>query len=508
VGELCREVGALLTGGRVKDVAALPPRDVLLVIEPREGLEGAPPVLRLRLSAHPEAARVHLQQGRTYRHDGPISPFYEGLQQELLGAEVRSVSQVRGDRIVFVEFKGGPSGKARTLALELFGRRANLLLLDQNEQILDLLVPGHGKNAERLAPGSTWDAPGGAGAPSGPEPPSIAESFPQPDEVPPGPVPDRAPLSWRVERTLEPLAQEAHRMDAGKRLAARAKRKHDRAKGLVVGLEQRAAAAEGADRVREDGELLKSALGRLKRGMESIELEDWFTEGTPLRSIELDPKRTPQQNLQRTFDRFHKLERARESVASELERARAKVLALAELLEAAESAEDPTALDLAAVKQGLLDPLQQADARKRKAPAVRVPYRVFTVADGYEVRVGRAAKDNDKLTFHHARGNDYWLHTADCPGSHVILRVEKNREPSQQALLEAAFLAIHFSPAKEADKAPVHVAQRKFVHKPRGAKPGLVNLSGGRVMQVRMQHDRVAELLRATRGGPEGPRAQ
>lgn len=507
MGELCREVEALLAGGRVKDVAALPPRDVLLVIEPREGLEGAPPVLRLRLSAHPDAARVHLQQGRTYRHDGPISPFYEGLQQELLGAEVRSIRQVRGDRIVFVEFKGGPSGKARILALELFGRRANLLLLDQKDQILDLLVPGHGKNAERLAVGSTWDAPGGGGAPSGPEPPSVEESFSKPEEVPPGPVPDRAPLSWRVERTLEPLAEETHRMDGGKRLAARAKRKLDRAKGLVVGLEQRAAAAEGADRVRQDGELLKSALGRLKRGMESIELEDWFAEDTPPRTIELDPRRTPQQNVQRTFDRFHKLERARESVASELARAQTKVIALVALLEAAESAEDPVAMDLAAVKEGLLDPLQQADARKRKAPTARLPYRTFEVADGYEVRVGRAAKDNDQLTFHHARGNDYWLHTADCPGSHVILRVEKNREPSQQALLEAAFLAIHFSPLKEAVRTPVHVARRKFVHKPRGAKAGLVNLSGGRVMVVRVQHERVAELLRAASGRSEGPKA-
>lgn len=488
-------------------MAALPPRDVLLVFEPPTGLEGAPPVLRLRLSSHPEAARLHLQQGRTHRHDGPIGPFYERLSKELGGAELRSVEQVRGDRIALIEFRDTPSGKRRALVLELFGRRANVLLLGPGDELVDLLVPATGKGAERLAKGATWEPPGGGGAPPGPPPPALEEAFPEPQDAPHGPVPDRAPLSWRVERALEPQAQAAHADDARRQLLSRAKRKLGRAKGLVAGLEQRAAAGDTAERVRQDGELLKSAMGQLQRGMESIELQDWFAEDAAPRRIELDPRRSPQENVQRYFDRFHKLERSRASVADELARAQAKVQALEELLASAENADDPAALDADAVKQGLLDPQQQADQRKRKAPAPRLPYRVFEVAGGYEVRVGRTAKDNDDLTFRHARGNDLWLHTAESPGSHVILRKEKNQEPPQQAILEAAFLAIHFSPLKEAVRATVHVAPRKAVHKPRGAKAGLVTLSGGRILEVRMQHERAEELVRAARGRTDHPGA-
>ena len=499
MSELCTELAPLLAGARVKDVAALPPRDLLLVLEPRDGLEGAPPILRLRLSSHPDASRLHLQQGRTFRHDGPVGPFFEALANELAGAELRTVEQVRGDRIALIEFRDTPSSKRRALALELFGRRANLLLLGPGDTILDLLVPAHGKGAERLAKGIAWQPPGGGGAPPGPAPPGIEESFPAPQDPPPGPVPDRAPLSWRVERALEPQAAAAQADDARRRLLSRAKRKRDRARGLVIGLQQRAEAGAGAERVRQDGDLLKAALGRIERGMKQIELEDWFSDGAPLRKIALDPRLSPKENLQRTFDRFHKLERSRASVAEELARAEAKVRALEELLESAESAEDPALLDQRAVQDGLLDPQQIADIRKRKAPAPRLPYRVFIVADGFEVRVGRTAKDNDDLTFRHARGNDLWLHTAESPGSHVILRREKHQDPSPEAILEAAFLAIHFSPLKEAVRTTVHVAARKFVHKPRGAKPGLVTLSGGRVMEVRMKHERAAELVRAAR---------
>ena len=66
-------------------------------------------------------------------------------------------------------------------------------------------------------------------------------------------------------------------------------------------------------------------------------------------------------------------------------------------------------------------------------------------------------------------------------------------------LLDAAHLAVHFSPLEGATKARVHVAPRKLVHKPRGAKPGLVTLSGGKVLDLRLQPERLQRLLGAHR---------
>ena len=155
---------------------------------------------------------------------------------------------------------------------------------------------------------------------------------------------------------------------------------------------------------------------------------------------------------------------------------------------------------LRALPQSLLDPAQEGDPRKRKAPGPRVPYRVFQGCKGSEIRVGRTARDNDALTFKHARGNDLWLHTAEAPGSHVVLCMGGRRgEPDPEELLDAAHLAVHFSPLREAKVASVHVAPRKLVHKPRGAKAGLVTLSGGRRIELRMQPERIARLVRPER---------
>ncbi len=495
VGELVGELHPLLAGLALRDVAGLPPRDMLLVFDPRQ--EDAP-VPRLRLSADADAPRVHLQQGRVFRHKGPTGPFFRKVAEELSGAVLRSIEQVAGDRLVLLEFRSTPSGRRRALILELCGRHANAVLVGPGDEVLDVLAPPprKGKNVARLAIGQPWAAPGGAARPGDAEDPCLRDSLPEPPESR-----ELAPLSWRVESFLGAGAAEAHRARQAKDLAGRAKRRLGRVRGLVKGLEKREAASADADRVRQDGELLKAAMAQLARGMESIELDDWFEDGAPKRRIVLDPKRSPQANVQRIFDRYHKLERAGANVASELEIARGKADALEALLENARAEDaDAEALEAEAIEAGLLEQRQVGDLRKRKAPAPRLPYRVFHVSGGAEVRVGRTASDNDDLTFRHSRGADLWLHTADCPGSHVILRLGRGEEPDPEALIDACLLAVHFSPAKDWKRADVHVAHQKQVHKPRGAKAGLVTLSGGRILHVRTQQDRLEGILRAARG--------
>ena len=508
VAQLCDEIQPLLAGWTVKDVQGLPPRDVLLVLEPpgaagaaggagaTSGASDGPPVLRLRLAADPNAPRLHLQQGRVKRHSGPIGPFFQTLAEALVGAEFRTLAPVRGDRIAVAEFKTG-EGK-RALLLELFGRRANLILLGPGDKVLAMATepPRKGDTPPRLSIGSPW-APLGPGQPPRDAGETIEAVFPDPTELPPGKVTDRAPLSWRVECSVGGEATRAHGDEARRRLRQRVKRRLGRAQGLLKGLLAKEEAAEGSERLRQDGDLLKAALGSFQRGARSITLQDWFAEDAPEREIELDPKLSPQENVQRLFERFHKLERARSTVVEEKERALARIAEFEELAERAEDESlDAEALDDQAVADGLLDARQVADARKRKAAPPRKPYRSFRGCKGSEIRVGRTSRDNDTLTIRLARGSDYWLHTADVPGSHVILCTQRGQEPDAEELLDAAHLAIHFSPVRGTDRAPVHIASRKQVHKPKGAKPGLVTLSGGRILEVRMQQDRLDALLR------------
>ena len=100
------------------------------------------------------------------------------------------------------------------------------------------------------------------------------------------------------------------------------------------------------------------------------------------------------------------------------------------------------------------------------------PFR-FTAPDGTVILVGKNNYQNDKLTFKTASFNDLWLHTKDIPGSHVILRTG-GKAPSDETLLLAASLAVHFSKARGSSTVPVDYIDVRRVKKPSGAKPGFV----------------------------------
>ncbi|HEY7543773.1 MAG TPA: NFACT RNA binding domain-containing protein, partial [Blastocatellia bacterium] len=110
--------------------------------------------------------------------------------------------------------------------------------------------------------------------------------------------------------------------------------------------------------------------------------------------------------------------------------------------------------------------------------------RYFRSTDGYEIVVGRNDNENDQVTFRLARSTDIWLHAADYPGSHVIVR-KIGREPiPQRAIIEAAQVAAFYSQAKRDSKVAVHYTEKKFVSKPPRSKPGLVRLSSFKTVLV------------------------
>lgn len=98
--------------------------------------------------------------------------------------------------------------------------------------------------------------------------------------------------------------------------------------------------------------------------------------------------------------------------------------------------------------------------------------------DGFEVLVGKTARDNDRLTFKVARPNDVWLHVGGgTPGSHVVIRTPEVGEVPRAVVKRAAELAVRHSKAKNASgKVDVHVCRACDVTKPRGAKDGSVQL--------------------------------
>src|SRR5713101_6128092 len=65
----------------------------------------------------------------------------------------------------------------------------------------------------------------------------------------------------------------------------------------------------------------------------------------------------------------------------------------------------------------------------------------YTLAEGWQVFVGRTDADNDYLSFRVARPEDWWLHVRGMSGSHVILQGPPGADPDRQTLIRAAAIA-------------------------------------------------------------------
>ena len=120
-------------------------------------------------------------------------------------------------------------------------------------------------------------------------------------------------------------------------------------------------------------------------------------------------------------------------------------------------------------------------------PELRLPAGIleYELPGDWVVFAGKTDAANDYVSVRLTRPRDRWFHVRGMPGGHVVLRVEDGREPDRATLERAAGLAAYHSKARAGGVAAVSMAEGRHVSKPRGAKPGLVELRKETVLKVR-----------------------
>ncbi len=232
-------------------------------------------------------------------------------------------------------------------------------------------------------------------------------------------------------------------------------------------------------------ELLQLNRDQLKKGMTSLEIDDVLSDSGGTALIKLEAAATPNQNIENYFRRHRKgregidlLERRLEIAAEELK----SLIAMQDDLE--------TDFDSAQrrYEAELISLLPQSS--KKAQPQVRLPYRPAMLSTGLTIFIGRDGADNDRTTFEFARPFELWFHTSQCPGSHVVMKFpNKSFEPSKREIQETAAIAAFHSKAKNDSLVPVIYTQRRYVRKPRKAKPGLVTVERERAVMVAPQKE-------------------
>jgi predicted ribosome quality control (RQC) complex YloA/Tae2 family protein len=109
----------------------------------------------------------------------------------------------------------------------------------------------------------------------------------------------------------------------------------------------------------------------------------------------------------------------------------------------------------------------------------------YELPGGWQVLAGCSEADNDLLSTRLAAPDDWWFHASDLPGSHVLLRARPDLEPNRDVRKQAASIAAYHSKGRKGGVMGVSCVRARDVKKPRGAKPGLVQIRNVTDLRVR-----------------------
>ncbi len=218
------------------------------------------------------------------------------------------------------------------------------------------------------------------------------------------------------------------------------------------------------------GDLLNANIYRVKKGDTTVQVENYYEPDCPTVTISLDPLLTPSQNAQRFYKEYRKAQTAERILTEQIAAGEEEIRYLDSVFDALSRAK--TAHDVDELRYELQLGGYIRTNSKQKRTASTSPLR-FVTDDGFLVLVGRNNVQNDQLTLKTAKGNDIWLHTKNIPGSHVII-VTNGEEPPERSVEQAAILAAYHSKAAQSTQVPVEYTKARYVHKPNGARPGMV----------------------------------
>ncbi len=416
----------------------------------------------LFISVDPASPRLYLIRRRTKdleKQSTGLSAFGQAMRSKLSGAHVIDISKAPLDRIVRLTFRA--EDVFRRLVIQLTGRTADVFLLDELNRIEAILREPAQTRIQQLY-----------------EPP------PRPLKEPTELLKlDAGPPSAQLDKHFSALdAAKAFNVKA-KAMRSRLTKSIRQQRTLQNNLRNDLVRHGDPEEHKRTGDLLLANIATAVREENKVRLTDYYADGAPVIEIEVDANRSLQDEAAARFRQYTKAKHAADEIAERLKQIDRETSSLERRLQQLDSiihSRDEAALETFEKPAPAPKSVPKKSAKTEKISGVRR----YLSTDGYEILVGRAARDNDNLTFRVAQPNDLWMHAGDYPGSHVVVRNPTRKEIPQRTIIEAAQLAGKFSQASEDAKVVIHYTERKFLSKPKGAAPGLVRLSRFRSITV------------------------
>ena len=256
-------------------------------------------------------------------------------------------------------------------------------------------------------------------------------------------------------------------------------REHEHADRTLRKMREEAEKPDRAKQYELFGKLLISQLHLLKKGDTTAVAEDYVSGSNALVEIPLDQHLTPAKNAERYFEKAEKSRHAAKEQHHRILELTDRQKSISLLLDRME--ETSTSDDLKQFAEENRTALLQFGLKTEKSGQMKkedlLPFRVFTVAGGFQVWAGKSGENNDLLSTRHTAKNDLWFHARGVGGSHVVLKIGTGKgEVSKQAIDQTAAIAAYYSKMKKSKLVPVTMCEGKYVRKPKGVPPGTVTV--------------------------------
>ena len=460
--------------------------------------------LWLYISLEKGLERLHLiPQKETALPEPPN--FCMRLRKELLHTRLQEIALIDDERIALLTFRNAET--SFHLLAEMLPRKGQLFLLDAEYNLLASLYPLSLQRGLRfhdpyLPPSlrEDWQLSSPLLLHNNEQTRLIAlreegEALLQADPALAQEMPLLANLPLQIAVAKRYATQShKHRFQRLQQEALKSRRKlHKKLERLILNLREDLERCEEGLQREQDAELLKPIIHKLARGMTEIEVTDYYDPQLRPRKIALQPELSPLENLEKLFQRVKRARKGIQAITPRLAQTQQQCEQIAfeiELITSLEHLDDLLPYVHATESQ---QPLPLAKAAPTRSNSL--PYNVFFSKQGERILVGRNSRANDELTFRCSRGNDLWLHARGWPGSHVVIPRQRQQIISDQTLLDAATLAIHFSKARDLPLVDVISTQVKYIRKPRNAGPGQVSVMRDQNIALRLEPERLQRLL-------------
>lgn len=223
-----------------------------------------------------------------------------------------------------------------------------------------------------------------------------------------------------------------------------------------------------------------------------VQVENYYDNNKKI-NIPINPKISISKNAEKYFKKYDKMKRTLDIVNKQKEQTNKELNYLSTIIDELDTC--TTISDINEVYEEISENIlfnEISNHKKYKSGKVKkedtqmlLNYLKFKV-DDYDVLVGKNNKQNDYITLHVANDTDYWFHTKDIHGSHLILRCN-GVTPKLETIKKCAEIAAYHSKAKFSSHVPVDYTQIKNVKKPKGAVPGYVIYKNNKTIYVTPQ---------------------